>query len=163
MLSCRRSFLHLLCATSPSESVGSLRSTDFVLLRFPGRLFFILFSCFIQQGKATGTPNAGSFFRIVDEYEVCGMFTTPTSMRTIRQEVRKCVPRCILDDKHFFGFSRIIMANSGHSTKLTGVKSYFRSVNETWIMSAVVFLNAELFPRMVKSDVRSFTESTFWL
>ncbi|KAL3217111.1 hypothetical protein MRX96_051044, partial [Rhipicephalus microplus] len=37
-------------------------------------------------GKPVGTPDASSFFRVVSEHGVCGMFSAPTAMRVIRKE-----------------------------------------------------------------------------
>ncbi|KAF2455227.1 hypothetical protein BDY21DRAFT_350194 [Lineolata rhizophorae] len=38
------------------------------------------------EGKPIGTPDAGTFWRIVDEYKVNVMFTAPTALRAIRRE-----------------------------------------------------------------------------
>lgn len=40
----------------------------------------------LYEGKPVGTPDASSFFRVVSEHGVCGMFTAPTAMRVIRKE-----------------------------------------------------------------------------
>lgn len=40
----------------------------------------------LYEGKPVGTPDASSFFRVVKEHGVCGMFTAPTAMRVIRKE-----------------------------------------------------------------------------
>ncbi|GAA1994318.1 AMP-binding protein [Microbacterium pumilum] len=37
------------------------------------------------EGKPVGTPDAGEFWRIVDEYRVKTMFTAPTALRAIRR------------------------------------------------------------------------------
>jgi len=39
------------------------------------------------QGKPVGTPDPSSFYRIIHEHNVCGMFTAPTAMRALRREV----------------------------------------------------------------------------
>ncbi|MDO5502572.1 MAG: propionyl-CoA synthetase [Actinomycetia bacterium] len=38
------------------------------------------------EGKPVGTPDAGVFFRIIDEYKVSAMFTAPTAYRAIKKE-----------------------------------------------------------------------------
>lgn len=38
------------------------------------------------EGKPIGTPDAGTFWRIVEEYKVTTMFTAPTALRAIRRE-----------------------------------------------------------------------------
>lgn len=38
------------------------------------------------EGKPVGTPDAGTFWRIVDEYKVTTMFTAPTALRAIRRD-----------------------------------------------------------------------------
>ncbi|KAH7354600.1 hypothetical protein BKA66DRAFT_575466 [Pyrenochaeta sp. MPI-SDFR-AT-0127] len=38
------------------------------------------------EGKPVGTPDASTFWRIVDEYKVTTMFTAPTALRAIRRE-----------------------------------------------------------------------------
>lgn len=38
------------------------------------------------EGKPVGTPNAGTFWRIIEEYKVNVLSTAPTALRAIRQE-----------------------------------------------------------------------------
>ena len=38
------------------------------------------------EGKPVGTPDAGAFWRVIDEYRVKAMFTAPTAIRAIRRE-----------------------------------------------------------------------------
>lgn len=38
------------------------------------------------EGKPVGTPDAGTFWRILDEHKVNTMFTAPTALRAIRKE-----------------------------------------------------------------------------
>ena len=38
------------------------------------------------EGKPIGTPNAGSFWRVLEEYKVNVLFTAPTALRAIRKE-----------------------------------------------------------------------------
>jgi propionyl-CoA synthetase len=39
----------------------------------------------IYEGKPVGTPDAGAFWRIVEEYKVKVLFTAPTALRAIRR------------------------------------------------------------------------------
>ncbi|WP_433670479.1 AMP-binding protein [Nocardia sp. CA-136227] len=39
----------------------------------------------LYEGKPIGTPDAGTFWRLVDEYQVDVMFTAPTALRAIRR------------------------------------------------------------------------------
>lgn len=38
------------------------------------------------EGKPVGTPNADTFWRVLDEYKVNAMFTAPTALRAVRKE-----------------------------------------------------------------------------
>lgn len=38
------------------------------------------------EGKPIGTPDASTFWRIIEEYQVSTMFTAPTALRAIRRE-----------------------------------------------------------------------------
>lgn len=38
------------------------------------------------EGKPVGTPDAGAFFRVIEEHKVVSMFTAPTALRIIRSE-----------------------------------------------------------------------------
>ncbi|XP_013403467.1 acyl-CoA synthetase short-chain family member 3, mitochondrial [Lingula anatina] len=40
----------------------------------------------IFEGKPVGTPDAGVFFRVLEEHEVSSMFVAPTALRAIRRE-----------------------------------------------------------------------------
>ncbi|KAB1655354.1 propionyl-CoA synthetase [Pseudoclavibacter chungangensis] len=40
----------------------------------------------IYEGKPVGTPDAGAFWRIVEEYGVKALFTAPTAVRAVRRE-----------------------------------------------------------------------------
>ena len=40
----------------------------------------------LYEGKPIGTPDAGSFWRIVEEHHVTTLFTAPTALRGIRKE-----------------------------------------------------------------------------
>jgi propionyl-CoA synthetase len=39
----------------------------------------------IYEGKPVGTPDAGAFWRVVDQYKVKVLFTAPTALRAIRR------------------------------------------------------------------------------
>ncbi len=45
----------------------------------------------VYEGKPVGTPDAGEFWRIIDEYDVCVLFTAPTAFRAIKREDPKGV------------------------------------------------------------------------
>ena len=38
------------------------------------------------EGKPVGTPDAGTFWRIMEEYKVKTFFTAPTAFRAIKRE-----------------------------------------------------------------------------
>jgi propionyl-CoA synthetase len=40
----------------------------------------------LYEGKPVGTPNAGIFWRIVNEYNVKALFTAPTALRAIKRD-----------------------------------------------------------------------------
>ncbi len=40
----------------------------------------------LYEGKPTGTPDPGAYWRIVEQYKVKGMYTAPTAVRAIRKE-----------------------------------------------------------------------------
>lgn len=40
----------------------------------------------LLEGKPVGTPDAGTFWRILEEYKVNALFTAPTALRAIRRE-----------------------------------------------------------------------------
>ena len=40
----------------------------------------------LYEGKPVGTPDAGAFWRVVDEHGVAGVFTAPTAIRAIKKE-----------------------------------------------------------------------------
>lgn len=40
----------------------------------------------LYEGKPVGTPDAGAFWRVIDEYNVKGLFTAPTAIRAIKKE-----------------------------------------------------------------------------
>ncbi|BBF94612.1 propionyl-CoA synthetase [Blastochloris tepida] len=40
----------------------------------------------IYEGKPVGTPDAGAFWRMVDEYKITVLFTAPTAFRAIKKE-----------------------------------------------------------------------------
>ena len=41
------------------------------------------------EGKPVGTPDAGAFWRIIEEYKVSSLFTAPTAFRAIKKEDSK--------------------------------------------------------------------------
>ncbi|MEJ7707510.1 MAG: AMP-binding protein [Nocardioidaceae bacterium] len=40
----------------------------------------------LYEGKPVGTPDAGAFWRVVDEHRVEGLFTAPTALRAIKKQ-----------------------------------------------------------------------------
>ncbi|HEU4912532.1 MAG TPA: AMP-binding protein, partial [Actinomycetes bacterium] len=40
----------------------------------------------LYEGKPVGTPDAGAFWRVLEEYAVKAMFTAPTAVRAVRKE-----------------------------------------------------------------------------
>ena len=48
----------------------------------------LLYGCttLIHEGKPVGTPDAGGFWRVIEEYRVKVLFTAPTAIRAIKRE-----------------------------------------------------------------------------
>ncbi len=40
----------------------------------------------LYEGKPVGTPDAGAFWRVIEEHRVSGLFTAPTAFRAIKKE-----------------------------------------------------------------------------
>lgn len=40
----------------------------------------------VYEGKPIGTPDAGAFWRMIEEYNVAALFTAPTAFRAVRKE-----------------------------------------------------------------------------
>jgi propionyl-CoA synthetase len=40
----------------------------------------------LYEGKPVGTPDAGAFWRVISDHDVCTLFTAPTAFRAIRQQ-----------------------------------------------------------------------------
>ena len=40
----------------------------------------------LYEGKPVGTPDAGAFWRVIQEYKVAAFFTAPTALRAVRKE-----------------------------------------------------------------------------
>src|SRR5205823_5518888 len=40
----------------------------------------------LYEGKPVGTPDAGAFWRVLADHDVCTLFTAPTTFRAIRQQ-----------------------------------------------------------------------------
>lgn len=40
----------------------------------------------VYEGKPVGTPDAGAFWRVIEEHKVVALFTAPTALRAIRKE-----------------------------------------------------------------------------
>ena len=55
----------------------------------------------LYEGKPIGTPDAGAFWRVAEEYNVKVLFTAPTAMRAIRKEDPKASLTAGRDLSHF--------------------------------------------------------------
>lgn len=55
------------------------------------------------EGKPVGTPDAGAFFRVIEQHKVVIMFTAPTAIRIIRAEDPNCELIKEYDLSHFRG------------------------------------------------------------
>ncbi|MBH0239400.1 propionyl-CoA synthetase [Methylobrevis albus] len=40
----------------------------------------------VYEGKPVGTPDAGAFWRMVEEYRIAALFTAPTALRAVKKE-----------------------------------------------------------------------------
>ena len=40
----------------------------------------------LYEGKPVGTPDAGAFWRVIEQHDVAALFTAPTAIRAIRKE-----------------------------------------------------------------------------
>ena len=40
----------------------------------------------LYEGKPIGTPDAGAFWRVIEDYQVVAFFTAPTAFRAVRRE-----------------------------------------------------------------------------
>ncbi|MDR6952194.1 propionyl-CoA synthetase [Ancylobacter sp. 3268] len=40
----------------------------------------------LYEGKPVGTPDAGAFWRVIEDYKVSALFTAPTALRAIKKE-----------------------------------------------------------------------------
>ena len=40
----------------------------------------------LYEGKPIGTPDAGAFWRVIQDYKVRAFFTAPTAFRAVRKE-----------------------------------------------------------------------------
>src|SRR5690606_22068064 len=38
------------------------------------------------EGKPVGTPDAGTYWRVISQHNVCALFTAPTAFRAIKKE-----------------------------------------------------------------------------
>ncbi len=43
-------------------------------------------ACVVFEGKPVGTPDAGTFWRVVEEHKIAALFTAPTAFRAIKKE-----------------------------------------------------------------------------
>jgi len=40
----------------------------------------------VFEGKPVGTPDAGQYFRVIQDHKIQGLSTAPTALRAIRRE-----------------------------------------------------------------------------
>ena len=40
----------------------------------------------VYEGKPVGTPDAGAFWRVIEEYKISALFTAPTALRAVKKE-----------------------------------------------------------------------------
>ncbi|MFG1380462.1 propionyl-CoA synthetase [Xanthobacter versatilis] len=45
----------------------------------------------VYEGKPVGTPDAGAFWRVIEEHKVVALFTAPTALRAIKKEDPDCL------------------------------------------------------------------------
>ena len=55
--------------------------------KFGCKYFFFFF-----QGKPVGTPDPGSYFRMLQQHNIVAMFVAPTALRAVDKEVRLSPP-----------------------------------------------------------------------
>src|SRR4051794_8081586 len=62
----------------------------------------------LYEGKPVGTPDAGSFWRVIEEHRVEALFTAPTAMRAIKKEDPD---GRLLRDRDLGGFRTLFLAS----------------------------------------------------
>jgi propionyl-CoA synthetase len=55
----------------------------------------------LYEGKPIGTPDAGAFWRVIEEYSVVAFFTAPTALRAVRKEDPEAALLKSYDLSHF--------------------------------------------------------------
>ena len=70
-----------MCGGQPAILVGSLVIHTLCMLPSFYGCTTVLF-----EGKPVGTPDAGTFWRIISEHKVKSLFTAPTAFRAIKKE-----------------------------------------------------------------------------
>lgn len=40
----------------------------------------------VYEGKPVGTPDAGQYFRVIQDHKIKGLATAPTALRALRRE-----------------------------------------------------------------------------
>ena len=58
----------------------------------------------LYEGKPVGTPDAGAFWRVIQDYKVAAFFTAPTALRAVRKED----PQAKLLEKYDIGSLRTL-------------------------------------------------------
>ena len=76
----------------PATSDGSVPSFISLTFQVVGHTYIVYApllngsTTILYEGKPVGTPNAGIFWRIVNEYKVKALFTAPTALRAIKRD-----------------------------------------------------------------------------
>ena len=70
---------------------------------------FAKYFFFFFQGKPVGTPDPGSYFRMLQQHNIVAMFVAPTALRAVDKEVRFSplfFLTCVYEqDRHLFEYS----------------------------------------------------------
>ncbi|HET8595351.1 MAG TPA: propionyl-CoA synthetase [Intrasporangium sp.] len=61
----------------------------------------------LYEGKPIGTPDAGAFWRVIEEYGVAALFTAPTAFRAIKKEDAEAA---LVKDYDLSGFRTLYLA-----------------------------------------------------
>jgi propionyl-CoA synthetase len=61
----------------------------------------------LYEGKPVGTPDAGAFWRVIEQHGICTLFTAPTTFRAIRQQDPE---GDLIADRDLGGFRALFLA-----------------------------------------------------
>ncbi|MGB2123741.1 MAG: hypothetical protein ACPH26_10705, partial [Candidatus Puniceispirillaceae bacterium] len=79
----------------------------------------------VFEGKPIGTPDAGTFWRVIDEHKVRSFFTAPTAFRAIKRADRMAA---WLEATQLAGFSEDEAAKILHRPRATPTTMRLRPV-----------------------------------